>query len=1375
MNSTLGEIDFEEPPVRMTDPERTEGDRSGQGRRSRGTIGVVIWSSLILLLGLGLFYGWRTISNRERLTDRNLRELDRMGRTVEARLVSFMEILDRLGETRDTTGWSEQAALIPDFVRGSLRHCAQPRIAIDRAIDLCIAGQEAAVGGTWSAEPIRRALDTDLFDGVFVADSGRVAVMVAAAGGIRMRRIPAGAEQAGEPEGSTVRSASIGGRDYMIFLQPLRVPSPDYADGTGSATPPPRLTVGGLVSRPAFRAESLALGTGHLVFLGLVLILTILALPFLRVSLMGPWERVRVRDVYLLGFSLVVISGLLGLVLGDLTYYQRLAQRVDGQMESLAAEMAAGFRSEVRWALNELRRRNDEFQERGRRALIGSSDARVSGEDGPYILPRRVEALETLNDRDEIFPAVPPGLHGEKATTFLRDALHQDGPGRRYLSFQMVFWTDTAGMQVAKWTPRESNTTRVPVADRPYFSRIRERTAWPLDGEDIGLDGSPRIQHYVQSLRSKTTGENVTALSLPFCWGRDWSTRPCPREARGVSVILAPLASVHRPVLPPGVEFAVIESDGRTLFHSRPERNLDENFFEETGDDPTLRSLIAARTSDHLNAAYMGRPSRLHVQPITDTPLSLILVEDQQYLGSVHFQTFFVALAMFGTWVILLWGLILLLERVTPGRIVWVWPEARHPEKYTVLVRVLAGFAVLLVLQALLAVRFPVHPSTLLVPVQAMALGLIVLSQGMERRPHLPVPGWRHPSALGWGLLVLATALQLALHLPPGWSLLLWLLQLAVVCWGGVQVASLELSDELEASSRDPVRRSYVGSAALIIAVVGLFPGFLFYQEAFTGYLERFVRYEQVEIVEGLADRAERLRSVHRASGLPEAFDPLVVEDETGLAFQSLFASKRVPGEESAGPANPAECRWKRMASPLRTLERAVEIPVWYATGVAAEMGSLTRSETDGFDWTCVGDTLRLEAGERVLESTLPSGLWLPTSWWVLGLLLGGGVLLWVPAWVGRRVFLLDLDYTLPTALADHLSRADADESMIVVCTRSMSRIRLRSLLDDRGIEYVDLLEIMGGDETSIPGALRSATTGDGAICLDHFDQRLREPSWAHPLLVWLEELVLVRGRPVLLLTSREPSALFPRSAEIQDEDGGNEETRRWVRLLGQFVKVRVTSFQAGPTDRDGGSDREAGSPELDENLRAVLDYEGRTHPVLRRIVVRIRARLGREGGSEHLTSDALVDQIREMADSYYHALWTILEREEKLVVGQLAAGAVVNPKCERTVRRLLERRILVLEPELKLMNESFARFVREEIPPETVAEWERDEEASAWQRLRVPILLAIGAIVVFLFITQRTTFDTLIAILSTAAVGATAAVRLVTVARSSNGIRSGS
>ena len=78
-------------------------------------------------------------------------------------------------------------------------------------------------------------------------------------------------------------------------------------------------------------------------------------------------------------------------------------------------------------------------------------------------------------------------------------------------------------------------------------------------------------------------------------------------------------------------------------------------------------------------------------------------------------------------------------------------------------------------------------------------------------------------------------------------------------------------------------------------------------------------------------------------------------------------------------------------------------------------------------------------------------------------------------------------------------------------------------------------------------------------------------------------------------------------------------------------------------------------------------------------------------------------------------------------------------------------------------MNESFARFVRETVPAEEIRAWELAGTASTWQQLRFPILLALAAAIAFLVATQQEAFNIATAFISTAAVGAGALLRLLT------------
>jgi hypothetical protein len=76
-------------------------------------------------------------------------------------------------------------------------------------------------------------------------------------------------------------------------------------------------------------------------------------------------------------------------------------------------------------------------------------------------------------------------------------------------------------------------------------------------------------------------------------------------------------------------------------------------------------------------------------------------------------------------------------------------------------------------------------------------------------------------------------------------------------------------------------------------------------------------------------------------------------------------------------------------------------------------------------------------------------------------------------------------------------------------------------------------------------------------------------------------------------------------------------------------------------------------------------------------------------------------------------------------------------------------------DPNLRLMNQSFARFVMEAERTREVAALERQAEPSLWDRVRIPLGISAVFAVGFLLVTQRQAFDTTLSM----AVGVSAAV----------------
>jgi hypothetical protein len=120
--------------------------------------------------------------------------------------------------------------------------------------------------------------------------------------------------------------------------------------------------------------------------------------------------------------------------------------------------------------------------------------------------------------------------------------------------------------------------------------------------------------------------------------------------------------------------------------------------------------------------------------------------------------------------------------------------------------------------------------------------------------------------------------------------------------------------------------------------------------------------------------------------------------------------------------------------------------------------------------------------------------------------------------------------------------------------------------------------------------------------------------------------------------------------------------------------------------------------------------------------------------------------------------VWSTCSDDDKLVLVHVAQQGLANAASRRVVRRLLMRGLLFKDPGLRVMNETFKRFV---LGPQCRAEvrcFEGEAEPSTWDRLRMPLALGAASAGAFLFVTQREVFDSTL----TTVAGITAAVPTV-------------
>jgi hypothetical protein len=136
---------------------------------------------------------------------------------------------------------------------------------------------------------------------------------------------------------------------------------------------------------------------------------------------------------------------------------------------------------------------------------------------------------------------------------------------------------------------------------------------------------------------------------------------------------------------------------------------------------------------------------------------------------------------------------------------------------------------------------------------------------------------------------------------------------------------------------------------------------------------------------------------------------------------------------------------------------------------------------------------------------------------------------------------------------------------------------------------------------------------------------------------------------------------------------------------------------------------------------------------------------------------NAALAYIRGQFIEHYQRLWSASTVAERLVMHHIAFGRFVNIRSSLGFAPLVRRGLVVLDPEPRLMNESFAMFVRQAEKLDRIREWQQALPGSAWLKSRLPIFLLLGLGVLALAAMAILAGQDIVALLPVLAAGAPA------------------
>jgi hypothetical protein len=386
--------------------------------------------------------------------------------------------------------------------------------------------------------------------------------------------------------GANILQQKVGGIDYQIFMQPINF----FSNG--------RLIIAGLISRKTMDAEKKQLPTGVVIFAIIIALGILLFLPWIKIYFQGKYDKITLRDA---AASAVVAKLLISLVV-LLCFTYNMPFKHDTEEDSknfLADTIANSFKKEINSAFNCLQ--YFDTLAYNHRMLY---NVKKIGEDHFY--------KQTGSD-----------IFSEKY-----DKVDTIRLNNCPISYTEVNWLDSTGFLKYGWTKASYNNIPANYSYRPYFKNL-------IDSNTITLSIGPDVPVVLDQIVSTTSGAFRTVISKPSVL----NTLKDPNTARVVTLSFN-MKSLDSVIMPAGYSFAIIDDKGDVKYHSKTERNLNENLKDEFTNNEALKDALTGRfTEEFITDYYEGTYSVL-VKPIKDLPYFIVIMDDQSFDGSVQIETF---------------------------------------------------------------------------------------------------------------------------------------------------------------------------------------------------------------------------------------------------------------------------------------------------------------------------------------------------------------------------------------------------------------------------------------------------------------------------------------------------------------------------------------------------------------------------------------------------------------------------------------------------------------------------------------------------------------------------------------------------------------
>ncbi|OUJ75959.1 hypothetical protein BXP70_01360 [Hymenobacter crusticola] len=1137
---------------------------------------------------------------------------------------------------------------------------------------------------------------------------------------------------------------TIQGQAFHLFAQPLRL-----ATGTD-------WLLCGAVPIAQFNQERYSVSSSTLEVSLSLLLLGLLAMPFLKLAFMSAHERLNRLDVFLCAASLVLGSGLI--VLGMQSFVMRHwleRNALEGQLRTLSNAVKSNLAQEL------------------------------------------AELDTTLQLADACLERKLPMWHvTDTLPGILEDTLsatQQFRPKQRRGSSDLFLWIDAQGE-----SRLALGQTKEQLPD--YLTNLRSRLYFQAVQQLTYPDSTSQEPYYFSSIISYKDAGVTAVVARASRWPslKSNGTNVLP----GACILTTDLRCLSRPVLPPGYSFCLIDEKGEVLFHSDERLTLSENLLKDAGPSAELQAAIFAHDITFTKGDYQGRNSLLYLQPLPITNRYLVTVADLDVVQAWQLQTLSEAAGLLTVFWLLL-ALFAALLRVTAPRardilpvhqsFQRLWPRRNYANRYARLTA-----ALLLALLGITITVLFVPPLTQLFVLLATPLYLYWLAYKL-----LPMERETPRQIIVWKVTLVAALLVLNLY----FGQLLGLRQLSIgVAFQIVLVLLLmpiasewpqRLRKRIPYHSRFPrlTYRFYYSSMLLgWVLLLGIVPSFCCYQIA--NGVERMyqIRYAHLSLLQQLGptrfvdlelreklfdvfltDQLVTLKSLAWPLGTPFLrFQVSLPSKKPSAQKPNEYASfffgtaisdnpPRLPSEQSLTWAKQGytiipnrrfygllhhsfstNAIGTRQALPVYA-DDSVQLSLWRVARKPALYAS--RNNMRYRHWL-VSETDAHPTLQWLLGPVHSVNKWLQSSWLLLlpGLLyLLYRLIRYSTRWIFAPTVFTHRDLDLPLQPSAHAQPA-LHRFLLTPAASTLAGLPkplCQTLPLQPALAILDCQTIPTAAAASLPNWLKTHVSSTAMlVALEQFECEPLNADRTERKRATIE-LLISQGKRVLILSRVHPAAFADCGHSLERDCQAPGHKR--IREAGNALLDSLAYFQIEYLPLQSYTARTAPYHVWREwhlGSRTLLREECSSLPFLRRLYPALcRSLQQRWLTGQRLDSDNIVLAVQRMAQFYYRSLWRMLGPQEQFLLFDLAQDGLVNPRSVLALDTLLQKGYVQVNRygRLQIFNRSFRSYILSSVKNRQALRFEQeDPQESTWSAVHLPLLLLLTSGALFIFVTQR-------------------------------------